>query len=86
MFTLKELLDECRREAISFGLDPADPWDPAPFDLDYITAVLGYKPTREEWRAAGLRWVGDAHVSESARDVECARNLSKVLDAATGTA
>lgn len=30
-------------------------------DLEYVTEVLGRKPTREEWRAAGLHWVGSYH-------------------------
>ena len=30
-------------------------------DLEYVTDELGSKPTRAEWRRAGLSWVGDAH-------------------------
>jgi hypothetical protein len=32
-------------------------------DLREVIRAVGRTPTREEWHAAGLRWVGEAHCS-----------------------
>ena len=65
---IRDLLEECVAEANSVYAEEHQitfeekNWTPA--DLEYVTDELGYKPTRAEWRSAGLNWVGDAHWEE----------------------
>lgn len=40
-------------------------------DLDAIVEHLGAKPTREEWKQAGLKYVGSNHCSESCEVEVC---------------
>lgn len=61
--TIRELLSECEAEARRQG-DFEGGWELTRHDMEWITDQLGRKPTRDEWAAAGLRWVGDAHVAE----------------------
>ena len=64
--TLKTLIADCIRTAREQGWDG----DAADFvftreDLDSVVETLGKRPTREEWREAGVAgWIGAAHVSD----------------------
>lgn len=60
---MEKLLSECREEAVREGADP-ETWKPTEADLDWIVDQLGFKPTREEWKKAGLEWVGGQHCSQ----------------------
>jgi hypothetical protein len=42
----------------------AEDYTYTPEDLDEITEALGCRPTREEWKAAGLKGVEAAHVCD----------------------
>jgi len=59
---IRELIAECRAEARDQGWQGDDEdYVLQAADLDYIVDALGYKPTLEQWRAAGLAWIGSAH-------------------------
>ncbi len=65
--TLAELLEDCYLEAQRQGY-PGGRFDyePSEADLDYVTDMLGRRPSRAEWRAAGLHYVGGKHCGPSA--------------------
>ena len=64
--TLNELLEDCYLEARRQGY-PGGRFDyePSESDLDYVTDMLGRKPSRAEWHAAGLRYIGEKHCGPS---------------------
>ena len=63
--TIKSLLAECRTQAREQGWTGEDAaYNYTTTDLDYITDRLGCSPTAEQWRDAGLQWVGNAHVGD----------------------
>ena len=70
---IRALLDACYLDAVHEGRDvggtsiPPRRWTPTEADLDYVVAELGRRPTRDEWRAAGLSWVGSDHCAEGDR-------------------
>ncbi len=65
--TLSTLLASCISDARANGFDGADAeYEYTVADLEYVTDQLGRKPSREEWVAAGLRYVGSVHVGELA--------------------
>lgn len=64
--TLSDLLTACRTGARTEGWDGNDAeYEYTREDMIWVVSQWGRSPTREEWRAAGLEWVGDAHVSEA---------------------
>ena len=62
---IKRLLSECLADARREGFDGE--WEPTAEAPEWGCAVLGRKPTREEWSSAGLKFVGGAHVEEVAQ-------------------
>ena len=60
---LRNLIEECRTEWRRQGSDETH-GDLSPADCDWIISQLGRKPTREEWRDAGFRYVGSAHCAD----------------------
>lgn len=63
--TLSDLLTACRADARDQGWDGNDAeYEYTAEDLRWVTDQWGRLPTREEWRAAGLEWVGEVHVAE----------------------
>lgn len=60
--TLSDLLNDCFLAAQDQGFDgDRDSYEYTPADLEYVTDMLGRKPSRQEWAAAGLPHVGGAH-------------------------
>lgn len=60
--TLSNLLSDVRVEARRQGYTGTDAeFEYSEADLDYVTGMIGRKPTAEEWRAEGLGFVGSKH-------------------------
>lgn len=36
-------------------------------DVEAVIAILGYRPSREQWADAGIKWVGDKHLASEGR-------------------
>lgn len=63
--TIKSLLTECRAQAREMGWTGEDAtYNYTAADLDYVTDRIGCNPTAEQWRDAGLQWVGSTHVGD----------------------
>jgi len=63
---LRSLLENCVDEARKMGWEgDFDDYTFTQADLDWVTDQLGYKPTKEEWEAVGLRHVGGSHVADA---------------------
>jgi len=61
---IKGLLADCRSEARKQGWTGSDAsYEYTAYDMAWITGQLGYKPSREDWEQAGLRYVGSEHVA-----------------------
>ena len=60
---IKSLLAECEKLARIEGFEGED-FQPTSADLVWVCDELGRKPTAEEWKAAGLAWVGSNHIAE----------------------
>lgn len=57
---IKSPLAKCEAAARAEGYDGED-FEPTAPDMEWVCERLGYKPTAEEWQAAGLSWVGGDH-------------------------
>lgn len=61
---IRELLSECVEEARTQGFHGGfDDYEFTDDELEYVIDKLGYKPTEDEWMAAGIDEVDGAHVS-----------------------
>lgn len=63
---LRELLDQCVDEARANGWNGEGEYDVTLADALWITKQLRRKPTRAEWREAGMSYVGNLHAAEGA--------------------
>lgn len=59
---LKSCIDDARKQG--WIGDDSD-YEHTEEDLEWVTTELKRRPTREEWAAAGLSHVGDAHVDDT---------------------
>lgn len=91
---LRRELADCETAARREGFDgPSGSWEPTAADLESVCSVLGRKPTREEWAAAGYPGVGGAHVRPAFTEGDrvrtapaaIARGMVAEEDADTGT-
>lgn len=63
---IRELLNECVEEARTQGFEGGfQDYEFTEDELEYVIDKLGYKPSEEEWKAAGIEEVDGAHVSGS---------------------
>lgn len=62
---IRELLNECVEEARSRGFEGGfQDYEFTETDHEYVIEKLGYKPTEDEWKAAGLDWIDEEYVRD----------------------
>lgn len=60
---IRELLNNCVEEAQTQGFEGGfQDYEFTEDELEYVIDKLGYKPSEDEWKAAGIDEVDEVHV------------------------